>query len=173
MHLGTVLPKVIEEIGGDIDFVILDTAHVVPGEILDFITVLPYLKKDAVVVLHDIMENQRIYSQETQHATVALFSSVVADKFFNFNTMFVDFMHNYPNIGAFQINSDTMKNIENVFLALVLRWQYSLPGDQLFAYYNIFQKHYSKELCLLFEQALKMNYLNLKIDGEIQNYKNK
>lgn len=165
------MPAMIEEIGGDIDFVILDTAHVLPGEILDFIAVLPYLKKDAVVVLHDIMENQRVFKQADQQATAALFSAVVADKFFNFNTVFVDFMHNYPNIGAFQINEHTRANIENVFLTLVLRWSYSLPGDQLFAYYNIFQKHYDMQMCRLFEQALKMNYLNLKIDGEIKNLK--
>ena len=46
-------PDVIDEIGSDIDFLILDTLHIVPGEILDFLVCLPYLTKDAIVVLHD------------------------------------------------------------------------------------------------------------------------
>lgn len=37
----------------DIDFLILDTVHDAPGEILDFLAFLPYLADDAVVVLHD------------------------------------------------------------------------------------------------------------------------
>lgn len=53
-HLGNFLPNYLEEIGNEIDFVILDTVHAVPGEILDFLCVYPFLNKDAVVVFHDI-----------------------------------------------------------------------------------------------------------------------
>ena len=35
--LGGILPQFIEGIGGDIDFAMLDTAHSMPGEILDFL----------------------------------------------------------------------------------------------------------------------------------------
>lgn len=41
----------------DIDFLILDTVHSLPGELLDFILCFPYLKKGATVVLHDIRLN--------------------------------------------------------------------------------------------------------------------
>lgn len=34
--LGTILPNVIEDIGNEIDFVVLDTVHQLPGELLDF-----------------------------------------------------------------------------------------------------------------------------------------
>lgn len=43
-HLGKFLPQIIDGIGGNIDFVILDTRHTMPGEGLDFLAVLPYLK---------------------------------------------------------------------------------------------------------------------------------
>lgn len=36
-YLGKYLPQVIDEIGGNIDFVILDTVHYTPGELLDFL----------------------------------------------------------------------------------------------------------------------------------------
>ena len=35
----------IEQIGGEIDFVVIDTAHVMPGEVLTLIEILPFLKK--------------------------------------------------------------------------------------------------------------------------------
>lgn len=35
--LGKAIPFVLERIGKDIDFLILDTAHCLPGELLDFI----------------------------------------------------------------------------------------------------------------------------------------
>ena len=169
-YFGKVLPSVIDNIGGDIDFVILDTVHSLPGEILDFLTVLPYLKKNAVIVMHDVSLNQRFDFLQA-HATATLFSTVVADKFVNYLPDAVDMIYHYPNIAAFQINEHTRENIENVFLALILRWRYFPQRDHIRAYYDVYQKNYSPELCKLFEEALKMNYLNLKTADTIQKFK--
>jgi len=112
-HLGKYLPQVIDEIGGDIDFVILDTVHYTPGELLDFLVMLPYLKDNAIVVLHDVALNQRNnrLHKPDAHATGLLFSAVVAEeKFLNYKSM-----GKYPNIGAFRINKQTRSNIKNIF----------------------------------------------------------
>ena len=37
------------------DFLFSDTAHVTPGELINFIEVLPFLKEKAIVVIHDIL----------------------------------------------------------------------------------------------------------------------
>lgn len=79
-HYGAMLPNFIEEIGGDIDFLILDTAHVLPGEILDFLLVLPFLQKDAIVVLHDVMLSL-VMDNPLGHATNVLLSAVHGDKY--------------------------------------------------------------------------------------------
>lgn len=155
-YLGTILPFVIDEIGRNIDFIILDTAHVVPGEILDFLTVLPYLKDNAVVCLHDVYENQRVYSQINQHATGALFSAVVADKFLNFTSIDPNTFR-YPNIAAFQINSDTMKHIENVFLTLMLRWRYLPEEKHLDGYFQKLSQNYAPKLMEIFIETVKIN----------------
>ena len=39
--LGCILPEVIDQIGKDIDFVVLDTVHSLPGELLDILCILP------------------------------------------------------------------------------------------------------------------------------------
>ena len=43
----------IESIGNNIDMVFIDTAHLTPGELLNWLEVLPFLKEDAIVVIHD------------------------------------------------------------------------------------------------------------------------
>ncbi|MDR1741394.1 MAG: class I SAM-dependent methyltransferase, partial [Synergistaceae bacterium] len=45
-HLGYDVSEVIEEIGGGVDFVVLDTVHWHPGETLSFISVFPFLTRD-------------------------------------------------------------------------------------------------------------------------------
>ena len=158
-HLGKYLPQVIDEIGGDIDFVILDTVHYTPGELLDFPVMLPYLKNNAIVVLHDISLNQRnrpIHTPDA-HATNLLFSNVVAEeKFLNYEAG-----RTYPNIGAFRINEQTMANIENVFLALMLTWHY-LPNDnEIKIYRDFYNKHYPAKLVEIFDEAVRLNRGNV------------
>ena len=78
-----------------------------------------------------------------------------------------DFIYHYPNIAAFQITEATKENIANIFLSLILKWQYFPKRKQIRIYHEIFKKHYSAELCEIFEEAIKMNYLNLRIDYEV------
>ena len=160
-HIGKFLPQVIDEIGGDIDFVILDTRHSMPGEGLDFLAVLPYLEIGAVVVLHDVAENQRVFKKEKHHATTVLFSAVTAEKFLNFVPDDGNRNYVYPNIAAFQITEQTVEYIENVFLTMVLRWAYKPPKEEIQLYLNHYLRYYPPELCKIFAEAFKMNLYNL------------
>ena len=161
LYLGKILPQLIDDIGGEIDFVILDTRHILPGEVLDFLTVLPYLKDNAVICLHDVSIHQT-KNNYLAYATGALFSTVVADKMLNFlpneNS---NYNSRYANIAAFQINSQTMKNIYNVFLALTLRWAYTPSPEHLTAYATFIMKNYSQDLYSIFAETAKMNIYNL------------
>ncbi len=161
-HLGKYLPQVIDNIGGDIDFVILDTVHSLPGEVLDFIAMLPYLKDGAIVVLHDVALNQ-YGTNPNGNATTVLFSAVTANKFLNLVSGDVNSKFQYPNIAAFQINEHTAQNIENVFLTLILRWSYLPSQGEMNLYFVHYRKHYPKELCAIYAEAIKMNLYNLVI----------
>lgn len=107
---GKYSPEVLTEIGQDIDFVVLDTVHRLPGEILDFLAVFPFLAPNACVVLHDILLNH--IEHPSQIATRLLLDTVVADKFLPEDS---GREYGSPNIGAFVINSDTAKYIVDVF----------------------------------------------------------
>ncbi len=162
-HLGKFLPQIIDDIGSDIDFVILDTLHSMPGEGLDFLAVLPYLKIGSVVVLHDVSLNQARAQNFNSHATTALFGAVTANKFLNFVPDNGNRPYAYPNIAAFQVTEQTVECIENVFLTMVLRWAYRPSDGEIKLYLNHYLRYYPPELCKIFAEAFKMNLYNMVI----------
>lgn len=162
-HLGKYLPQIIDEIGGNIDFVVLDTVHFLPGEVLDFPVMLPYLKDGAIVVLHDVCLNQiRQQQPSLAYATALVLNAVTSpEKFLNFEPQKVCF--HYPNIGAFRIGKQTREHIEDLFLSLVVTWNY-IPGKaQTEIYRAFYAKHYPAELVEIFDETVKMNARSNKI----------
>ncbi len=153
-YRGNYLPAYLDSIGKNIDFVVLDTVHFLPGEILDFLAVLPYLSKNAIVVLHDIRFNLNNARSSDGMATNALFASVVADKILNFGYEKSD-VSKCPNIGAFIVNEDTRKYILNVFQSLYLPWYYEIDNNQRNIYLGIYKRHYEKELVDVFTDAVE------------------
>jgi len=150
---GNISPAFIEKVGRDIDFLIIDTAHVLPGEMLDFLLCLPYLSSKAVVVLHDISLNISGNCSEA-YATKLLFDTVTADKYF---MEAPDKAYKFPNIAAFQITEDTYKYIGNVFSALTITWSYMPEKKHLELYREFFDKEYEdKELIYLYDKAVDL-----------------
>lgn len=139
--LGKELPYVIDAIGKDIDFVVLDTVHSMPGEILDFLCVLPYLSKNAIIVLHDVVLN--MLNGSHSYATKVLFDTVAGEKYWNCNGTL-------SNIAAFRIIEDTFEHIENVFSSLTISWEYLPSLKSLGRYYNNYKNYYSTNTLSLF-----------------------
>lgn len=145
--LGKVLPEQLEQIGGDIDFIIIDTVHSLPGEVIDFLAAFPYLSENAVVVLHDTFLHYKCHARSS-YATSILYQSVTADKYLNNQS-------EYPNIAAFTINQDTEKYILDVFNSLIITWSFVIDDDMFIKYRNLYAKYYGAEAVRLFEQAFE------------------
>lgn len=156
--------EVIEDLDKKFDFVIIDTAHVHPIETLNFLSIFPFLKNGAVVVLHDIS----LYLSNLSHhtmlgfpsnslATRYLFNTVVATKYMpkkyrtDEDTMLV-------NIGAFQVNDDTFNYLENVFNSLYIPWRTFPDKKMLDGVSGIVKRHYSHKYVHMFEEAIVINY---------------
>lgn len=157
LYTGGISVEFLEKIGDGIDFLILDTAHVMPGELLDFLACLPYLKRNAIVVLHDIVSYHTGNDSEG-FATQLLLDVVSADKIVGIDDQC---MFKYPNIGAFRITEDTIKHIEDVFSALMLTWSYCPTEKQLNLYRDFYERHYSDEYVRIFDLAIEMNKYTL------------
>lgn len=155
MQGGGYLPEYLNRIGDNIDFLILDTVHSLPGELFDFLAALPKLRDGAIVVLHDIFLNH-ISGFDTGYAvaTRVLLSSVVGNKIICRGE---DNKYNYIGLGVFEITKETRQYIENVFSALMLTWNYMPDFEQLDLYRQWFLEHYSYELVEEFDVAVDMN----------------
>ena len=152
--LGHVIAETIESIGGNIDLVILDTVHFLPGEVLDFPVLLPFLSKDAIVVLHDVAYHQ--FSDREGMATQVLLDVSTGEKIL---PMGMDETQPFkmPNIGAVRINEDTKKYVEAVFHSMTLPWNYMPDENILNTYRAFYEKYYDKNLVEIFDVAVQLN----------------
>lgn len=160
MHflLGRPLPDYLDEITRirKIDLILLDTMHKLPGELLDFLAVLPYLGDNAAVCLHDVSLNTRNSLRMNDIATNVLYNAVVADKLINYDLV-SEKKDTYPNIAAFTINKDTMKYIINVFGLLLLNWAYIPSEEDMHKYRKEYEKHYDSDCLEVFDRAYEIN----------------
>ena len=148
-----------DEVKADIDFLIIDTMHVTPGEILDYIALLPYLKEDAVVVFHDIALPYLYDNHRSASVMSILFATASGEKYVNT----FDFDGVYANIGALSVTSATMDNIENVFLSLLVPWEYLPDSKQLMGYRSVLTTNYDNHLLEIFDKAVEINFANPKV----------
>ncbi|WP_348628218.1 class I SAM-dependent methyltransferase [Mesorhizobium sp. M4A.F.Ca.ET.050.02.1.1] len=143
----------IEQIGGGIDFVLLDAAHGLPGELLDFLTILPFVTEDCVFVLHDISLN--LVVQKTKSiAPKLLMCTVSAVKIYP-RTKLEHF--NTSNIGAFIVNEETrdIDDLRDLFLALTLDWVVPITDYKMAKARKILDRYYPEELVALYDVATK------------------
>lgn len=147
-----------EEIKDGIDLLIIDTMHILPGELLDFITLLPALNENAIVVLHDVALAYMLETHRTYIATNVLFACAVGDKYINT----FEFSGKYSNIAAIKVNTKTKDWAYNVFLGLLVPWMYIPDEKQVMGYRSVIQNYYPKPLLELFDTALQLNKKKLK-----------
>ncbi|MBR3601202.1 MAG: class I SAM-dependent methyltransferase [Lachnospiraceae bacterium] len=140
----------IEEIGEnkDIEFLILDTKHALPGEVLEFLVCLPYLSEGCIVVLHDV--NVHHIEMCNSYVTNVLFASVSANKYYTYDDKA---MYGMPNIAAFQVTKDTKRYVEDIILGLSIPWQYKIDDRMMEQYWNVIKNNYSKSTVDLFARV--------------------
>ena len=151
LYTGGITSNFIEKIGGDIDFVFLDTLHRAPGEWLDIIQIMPFLKKtNAIVMLHDI-RYQFFHKQVFYSSNDHLFTYLKGEK------IMPKVPEVIPNIGAVLLDNDQEKHYFDYFFALTSTWSY-IPDIREWNFIrNFISKYYSKELVEIYDSSYKMN----------------
>lgn len=142
----------LDEIGPEIDFCFLDSAHTLPGEFLQFLAIYPYLKEGAIVAFHDINANRpgprganpKVF--HSQNATNLAFAAIGSRQ----KIIQADIL---PQIGALVVDNETRHTIPNCFMALGITWYY-YPQDILSKYSKLFNKHYNKFCQNMFEHCV-------------------
>ncbi|MEI0495518.1 class I SAM-dependent methyltransferase [Brachyspira intermedia] len=184
IYRGGVVAKFIEDIGNNIDFCFLDASHYTPGEFLDFLMVLPFLKKNAVVMIHDvILEYVTNYHRPgCYHPLVnlehyyeivpnsVLFSLIKGKKI----TMDSNYFEGVGNIGAVILDDDIMEYLFDYFFILTLQWSYMPTEDDINYMIKLFSKYYDKKLLDIFLSVVERNkkIFNDDILKDLKNLRN-
>ena len=156
LYTGGITSNFIEKIGGDIDFVFLDTLHRAPGEWLDIIQIMPFLKKtNAIVMLHDLkfhLYMKGAFYSSNDHLFTYLKGEKIMPKVPNV----------IANIGAVLLDNDQEKHYFDYFFALISTWNY-IPNIKEWKFIrNFISKYYSKELIQIYDSSYEMNKAHKK-----------
>ena len=142
---------VYEEIGDDIDCIIIDTTHEMPGECLTFLAALPQLKDGCIVILHDIHLNCfRLGSGNSKERDYAKFCTAVLHSSVRSEKKWILSTGGMSNISALVVDETTRSHIKDLFHALSVSW-YNFPTVlNFFEYKKFINEKYSTECAKLF-----------------------
>lgn len=149
LYTGNFLPEIIEELNLEFDFCFLDTVHALPGELLDYLVVLPFMPEGSIIAMHD---TSLYYQVKDALATRVLYDACVGKKIIPPQLTQSD-----ANLSAFQITSETYKHVVNIFSALYLPWAYLVDAAQFHIYYAFFKKYYGEEAAEWFARSREWN----------------
>ena len=156
--LGGTIAKALDEIGKDIDFVILDTMHFLPGELLDLIALYHSLTPSATVVFHDVAQSLNPVGNADgsplEFASLVTMVTLSGEKFWLDDP---EKIANYGNIAAIKLDCTSDSTKDNLFRGLFLSWDY-LPSEQhLREYEKRIEREWGTDKLSLFKSALTLN----------------
>jgi len=128
LYTGGFTSEFIEKIGNNIDLVYIDTVHVVPGEMLNWLEILPFLKEESFVILHDTF---LMYIYDSVVKNIINYSNNQILCYIRGELILPSYKKNMfsMNIGAIKLSKKQENYYLQYFLALGAQWQY-LPSER-------------------------------------------
>jgi len=152
---GNIAVKYIEKIGNNIDLAFIDTSHFEPGEILDFLMILPFLKEEAIVVFHDIdyqITHSKGKDSRYEWAPYIIFNLIRGKKFLPSGKGILN-----KDIGAIKLEKNQKRFIHDYCRALGGQWEYFPPEKHIKNTINYFRKYYDKECLTILRESIDFN----------------
>ena len=165
-NTGKIAADVIKEIGNEIDLVFIDSAHFEPGEILDFLIILPFLKEEGIVCFHDIANQITVNLGRNEWAPYIIFNSIRGQKFLPSGNKILT-----HDIGAVKIDLDQKRFYHDYFRYLGGQWQYFPKETHIKTIKDLFYKYYDDKCLKMFEEAVNFNREFVKKFPKFQLYK--
>ena len=152
---GDITSEFIEVIGKKIDLAFIDTTHFEPGEILDFLLILPFLKEEAIVIFHDI-DLQITYGKgknnRNEWAPYIIFNLIRGEKFLPSGEGILN-----KNIGAIKLEKNQKRFINDYCRALGGQWQYFPSEKHIKNIINYFEKYYNNDCVIILKESVEFN----------------
>lgn len=171
LYTGGLAAKFLDKIGDEIDFCLLDTMHMNPGEFIDFLMVLPYLKKNAILIIHDTILHKTYPNCIT---CGILFSALKGIKI----TPDENDFYSIGNIGLVILDDDIKERIYDYFHLLTLPWSYLPSNEDIMIIEEFIKRHYGENYAKMFLAIAlhykdKLSIINTDLDSKIINLDNK
>jgi len=152
---GNVAAQFMDKIGKNIDLAMVDTSHFEPGEILDFIMILPFLKEEAIVIFHDI--DHQITHSKGKHmryewAPYLIFNIIRGEKYLPSGKGILN-----KNIGAIKLEKNQKKFIHDYCRALGGQYQYFPKEEHIKIIKNFFRTHHDNFCNTVLEETIEFN----------------
>ena len=166
LFIGDMPHKFLIKLNLKFDFLFLDTAHVAPGEFFNLIECLPFLKENAIIVLHDtiwhlnkvLLMNSTLTESRIMPTQIFLMSSLVGEKI-----MFPHNSHSFANVGVVRLEEKQENYYLNYFLLLLTVWHYMPKNKELIDLREFISKYYHSKIFLnIFDTAVYYNKLFFK-----------
>jgi len=166
LFTGNTTAAFIEEIGNNIDFVFIDTAHVMPGEVLNIIEILPFLKDNAIIAFDDINHQTKKPTIKIKyfHSCNNLIMSVLRGKKILFQQKKNE-KFKFTKLGAVILDHKQENYFFEYFYLLSNNWSYMPNKFEIDTIRKLVKKYYKPFFLSMFDKAIKMNYKRLKIEG--------
>ena len=131
-----------------------------PGEVLNIIEILPFLKKNAIIVFDDVSHQSRedLAKIPNLYSCNNLLFSILKGKKILSNGLL-------SKVGAVILESNQKKYYFDYFYLLLHNWSYMPNNFELNIIRKLVEKYYSPDLLNIFDVAIKSNYKLLKIKG--------
>ena len=151
---GDVAAQFMHKIGKNIDLAMIDTSHFEPGEILDFIMILPFLKEEAVVI-YDI-DHQITHSKgkdmRYEWAPYLIFNIIRGEKYSPSGKGIFN-----KDVGAIKLEKNQKKYIHDYCRALGGQWQYFPKEENIKTIKNFFRRHHDNFCYNVLKESIEFN----------------
>lgn len=166
LFTGNIASEFMEKIGNNIDMVFIDSAHFEPGEIMDFLIALPFLKSKAIIILHDIGNQITRSKTRDEWAPYIIFNAIRGKKFYPSGNKILT-----QDIGAIKLERNQKLFYHDYFRLLGGQWQYFPKELHINSLRKYFSKYYDKDCITMFEEAVSFNREFVKNNPKFQLYK--
>lgn len=122
-----------------VDVCFIDTAHRNPGEHLNILEILPFMKKNGIIILHDTAFH---ISSPIYTTNINLINSLKGKRIF----LKTEKTMGLPNISAVVLDENIDDMLYCLFSNLSLPWDYKITKDDFVEMFKHFSKYYSKDL---------------------------
>ena len=164
---GDVAAQFMDKIGKNIDLAMIDTSHFEPGEILDFIMILPFLKEEAIVIIHDIdyqITNAKGKDMRYEWAPYLIFNIIRGEKYLPSGKGILN-----KDIGAIKLEKNQKKFIHDYCRALGGQWEYFPKEEHIKTIKNLFRTYHDNFCFNVLEESIEFNRQFVK-DNYRENY---